>query len=74
MRVLLVEDNKLLAQGVMLSLAKEGIQVDHLPSYKQAEVALNNEDFKNSPSSAEILVFVFNKLYSLKDVYFLKLI
>ncbi|MBB1318126.1 response regulator transcription factor [Shewanella sp. SR43-4] len=45
MRVLLVEDNKLLAQGVMLSLAKEGIQVDHLPSYKQAEVALNNEDF-----------------------------
>ncbi|MCT8987275.1 response regulator [Shewanella phaeophyticola] len=45
MRVLLVEDNKLLAQGVELSLAKEGIQVDHLPSYKQAQVALDNEDF-----------------------------
>ncbi|GGP81330.1 response regulator [Shewanella ulleungensis] len=45
MRVLLIEDNKLLAQGVVMSLAKEGIQVDHLSSFKQAQAALNNEDF-----------------------------
>ncbi|AZG37043.1 response regulator [Shewanella psychromarinicola] len=45
MRVLLVEDNRLLAQGLMMGVAKEGIQVDHLPSYKQAQVALENEDF-----------------------------
>ncbi|MGX9460558.1 response regulator [Shewanella sp. A14] len=45
MRVLLIEDNKLLAQGIVMSLAKEGIQVDHLASYHQAQVALNNEDF-----------------------------
>ncbi|PMG27070.1 DNA-binding response regulator [Shewanella sp. 10N.286.52.C2] len=45
MRVLLVEDNQLLAQGVVLSLAKEGIQVDHLCSYNQALAALDNEDF-----------------------------
>lgn len=45
MRVLLVEDNLLLVEGLQLSLAKEGIQVDHLSSYKQAMVALDNEDF-----------------------------
>ncbi|MDO6619921.1 response regulator transcription factor [Shewanella sp. 6_MG-2023] len=45
MRVLLVEDNQLLAQGVVLNLAKEGIQVDHLCSYNQALAALDNEDF-----------------------------
>ncbi|MBB1362062.1 MULTISPECIES: response regulator transcription factor [unclassified Shewanella] len=45
MRVLLVEDNKLLAQGIVMSLAKSGIQVDHLASYNQAQIALGNEDF-----------------------------
>mgnify|MGYP003625468182 FL=1 len=45
MRVLLVEDNKLLAQGIVMSLAKSGIQVDHLASYNQAQIALENEDF-----------------------------
>jgi len=45
MRVLLVEDNKLLAQGLVMGLAKEGIQVDHLSSYHQAQIALVNEDF-----------------------------
>ena len=28
-----------------MSLAKEGIQVDHLSTYKQAQAALDNEDF-----------------------------
>jgi two-component system response regulator QseB len=45
MRVLLVEDNALLAQGVYLSLTKLGMQVDHLSTYQQALTALDYEDF-----------------------------
>ncbi|WP_144206871.1 response regulator [Shewanella donghaensis] len=45
MRVLLIEDNQLLAQGIELSLSKEGIQVDHISSYKEAVASLINEDF-----------------------------
>ena len=45
MRILLVEDNALLAQGVCLSLTKLGMQVDHLSTYQQALNALGYEDF-----------------------------
>ena len=45
MRVLLVEDSDLLAQGISLSLAKIGIQVDRLSHYQQALIAVDHEDF-----------------------------
>lgn len=45
MRIMLVEDNELLAQGICLSLAKMGMQVDHLSSYQQALVGIKNETF-----------------------------
>lgn len=45
MRIMLVEDNELLAQGICLSLAKLGMQVDHLSSYQQALVGIKNESF-----------------------------
>ncbi|MCH1919752.1 response regulator [Shewanella sp. A3A] len=43
MRILLIEDNDLLAQGLRLSLEKLDIQVDHVTTIKQAEVAVMNE-------------------------------
>lgn len=45
MRILLVEDNDLLAQGICLSLGKLGMQVDHLSTYQQAANAVHNETF-----------------------------
>ncbi|QTE93109.1 response regulator [Shewanella algae] len=45
MRILLIEDNELLAQGILLSLAKLDMQVDHVTSIKQAEAAVINESF-----------------------------
>ena len=45
MRIMLVEDNELLAQGICLSLAKLGMQVDHLNSYQQALLGVKNESF-----------------------------
>ena len=45
MRILLIEDNELLAQGILLSLAKLDMQVDHVTSIKQAEAAVINETF-----------------------------
>lgn len=45
MRILLVEDNDLLAQGICLSLAKMEMQVDHLSTYRQAINAVHNETF-----------------------------
>lgn len=45
MRIMLVEDNELLAQGICLSLAKLGMQVDHLNSYQQALQGVKNESF-----------------------------
>ncbi len=45
MRIMLVEDNELLAQGICLNLAKMGMQVDHLSSYQQALVGIKNETF-----------------------------
>ena len=43
MRIVLVEDNELLAQGICLSLEKLGMQVDHLKTYQQALNAVHNE-------------------------------
>ncbi|WP_417760693.1 response regulator [Shewanella sp.] len=43
MRILLIEDNDLLAQGLRLSLEKLDIQVDHVTTIKQAEAAVLNE-------------------------------
>lgn len=43
MRILLIEDNDLLAQGLRLSLEKIDIQVDHVTTIKQAEAAVLNE-------------------------------
>lgn len=43
MRILLIEDNDLLAQGVTLSLEKLDMQVDHVTTIKQAELAVHNE-------------------------------
>ncbi|MGL5408685.1 MAG: response regulator, partial [Shewanella sp.] len=45
MRIMLVEDNELLAQGICLSLGKLGMQVDHLNSYQQALQGVKNESF-----------------------------
>ncbi len=45
MRIMLVEDNDLLAQGICLSLEKLGMQVDHLQTYQQALAAVKNETF-----------------------------
>ncbi|MCE9687236.1 MULTISPECIES: response regulator transcription factor [Shewanella] len=45
MRILLVEDNQLLADGICLSLAKLDMQVDHLCSYQQALSGVKNEAF-----------------------------
>ena len=45
MRILLVEDNDLLAQGISLSLEKMGMQIDHLSTYQQALHAVHNETF-----------------------------
>lgn len=45
MRILLVEDNELLAQGICLSLGKVGMQIDHLSSYQQALNSVHNETF-----------------------------
>ncbi|GGY91462.1 MAG: two-component system, OmpR family, response regulator QseB [Shewanella sp.] len=43
MRILLIEDNDLLAQGIILSLGKLDFQVDHVATVKQAEAAILNE-------------------------------
>ena len=43
MRILLIEDNDLLAQGLTLSLEKLDMQVDHVTTIKQAELAVHNE-------------------------------
>lgn len=45
MRLLLVEDDLLLAQGIVSALAKYGYTVEHCTSGRQAEMALRTETF-----------------------------
>ena len=45
MRVLLVEDDALIADGLMVMLSHEGYAVDHLENGQQALQALNTETF-----------------------------
>ncbi len=43
MRILLVEDNQQLADGIITGLTKIGMHIDHVPTFHQAQMALLNE-------------------------------
>jgi len=45
MRLLLVEDDKLLAQGIITALSRNGYQLEHCQTGSQALQAVNNSDF-----------------------------
>ena len=46
MRVLVVEDDRLLAEGLVRQLEKAGFSVDHTPSAREATVLGEQEDYR----------------------------
>lgn len=46
MRVLLVEDDELIAQGIVQGLKQKGYQVEHCTTGRQAEVAFDTDHFE----------------------------